>query len=963
MVPKRQPTASLVRTTSPVLVGRGHELDALRETVTRQPAVVMIEGEAGVGKSRLLHELLRPGRLGPLRILIGNCQPLREPFPYGAVLEALGGCADRLASRPPLSRVAGVLAPMLPELADYLPEAPTPSGDPRADRHRVFRAVRELLATVGPTLMIIEDLHWADDGSRQLLRFLMADPPPNLTVLVTYRREDVPGGMPLGTAYRPPTGITSMLVHLAPLDAEGVRSLAAAILDEETVSADFAAKLHERTAGIPFVVEETLRALRTTAGAVHADGAAARRLLDNVEVPVLLRDAIAERLSELPTAANRLVQAAAVLGVPATAELLGSVAGIPEQRVRAALGHALAGHVLHEADNAHYTFRHALAQQAVYDTLSGPDRQQLHLRAIDALDLVSPRPLVQLAEHSQRAGRLIDWLRYGEAAADRAADVGDAATATTLLQRVLAEPSLSSADVDRLAVKLGQVAHTGLDQINPTATMRRLLGDRRLSMSARGEVRLFLGLLLIRQAGGIASARSEIEVALGDLGERPALAAKATSVLAQPFTGDTPFTEIEPWLRRTDELIDSCADEEQRIMLLANNLGSRLHTGDPTVFGKLSMLPRTAYTAATQRQLARAYCNFADACVTVGHFQQGADSLETGMRLADDSGAPFVASTARATRARLDWFVGGWTGLAERASKLLEEYHDLLPVASELSLVLGSLACARGEWSEAMGYFTNSGAYAPQEAISQIAIGGCAGLARAWLAQDDITKACADIDRGLALLRHKQVWTWAGEILPVAVTVYVRAGRLDDARAIVDQTEAGIIDRDAPMSAAAVDSGRGELAEAAGELETAVEFHRSARAAYEKMNAPYYAAMSAEREALCLLPSDGAGAASSLSTLIDTFDGLGATRDAARCRHLLRGIGGVKPSRRGRRGYGNELSPREQEVARLLAGGHTNREIADVLFLSPRTVEQHAARVLRKLGVTSRGELHAEDFG
>ncbi len=120
--------------------------------------------------------------------------------------------------------------------------------------------------------------------------------------------------------------------------------------------------------------------------------------------------------------------------------------------------------------------------------------------------------------------------------------------------------------------------------------------------------------------------------------------------------------------------------------------------------------------------------------------------------------------------------------------------------------------------------------------------------------------------------------------------------------------------------------------------------------------------MTAEREALCLLPSDGEEAAKDLSTLIDTFDALGATRDAARCRHLLRGVGGVKPSRRGRRGYGNELSPREQEVARLLAGGHTNREIADVLFLSPRTVEQHAARVLRKLGVASRSELQAEDF-
>ncbi|WP_217193259.1 helix-turn-helix domain-containing protein, partial [Streptomyces buecherae] len=101
----------------------------------------------------------------------------------------------------------------------------------------------------------------------------------------------------------------------------------------------------------------------------------------------------------------------------------------------------------------------------------------------------------------------------------------------------------------------------------------------------------------------------------------------------------------------------------------------------------------------------------------------------------------------------------------------------------------------------------------------------------------------------------------------------------------------------------------------------------------------------------------GAGLAGELAALAEQFAALGATRDAARCRRVLRGNGVSTPSRRGRRGYGDQLSPREREVARLVALGHTNREIADVLFLSPRTVEQHVAKVLRKLNVTSRGEV------
>lgn len=947
-----------MRTSSPVLVGRGDQLGALRAAVPSHPAVIMIEGEAGVGKSRLVRELL-DADLGPISVLMGHCQPVGEPFPYGAVLEALRDCTDRLArNHSRLSPVSGVLGALLPELAGYLP-APLPStGDPRADRHRLFRALRELLGVLGPVLLVVEDLHWADDGSRQLLRFLMGDPPANLSIVVTYRREDVPGGVPLGSAYRPPTGITSALLELEPLDVAEVRALTSAILDGEPVSAEFAAKLHERTAGIPFVVEETLRALRNPAGAVHADGATARRLLDNVDVPVLLRDAIAERLAALPEAATRLVQAAAVLGAPASAELLGEVAQISDSR--AALTHALSGHVLHEVDARRYGFRHALAQQAVYDTLSGPDRQELHRRAVEVLDQVEPRPLVQLAEHSERAGHTSAWLRYGEAAADRAVENGDAGTATALLQRLLLDPAVPAADVDRLAIKLGQVAHQGLDQLDPTEALERLLSDRRLSTAARGQVRHYRGVLLIRQAGGIEEARSELERAVADLTELPDLAARGEAVLGLSYLGMTPMSEVQPWLDRISRARAAETDLEQKLALYANEVGSKMHTGDPSVLAEWECPPAT--TSGALRQLARVHCNLADALTTTGHFSLCSDLLRDGLRFAAECGAPFTASTAHATRARLDWLRGDWEGLAVRAQTLLDEYRDLFPLASELCLILGSLATARGEWAEATDHLTETGAFAPEESITPVAVAGCAALARTMLAQDEITRACVDVDRGLAIVRAKGVWVWATELGPVAVATYLAAGRETDAESLIGDFAAGTEGRDAPMAFASLAWCRGLLAEARGRLDVAVSLFREAADRYTALPAPYYAALVAEREAVCLLPSDQEKAAEILSALVDTFDGLGATRDAARCRHQLRGIGGGKPSRRGRRGYGDELSPREQEVARLLVAGHTNRKIADVLFLSPRTVEQHAARVLRKLGVSSRAELQAEDL-
>ena len=920
-------------------------------TVPRQSTVVMVEGEAGVGKTRLVDELLAHPAVARLHALVGHCQPLREPFPFGAVIEALRSLAGLPA--PELSPVAGALRPLLPELAAMLPPQPDPIGDPHAERHRTLRATREVLAAIGPAVLVVEDLHWADDSTRQMLRFLMSDPPPNLSVVITYRREDLAGNLPLGAAYRPPDQVAGVLLELQPLDVDEVRALAAALLDQESVAAEFAARLHERTAGIPFVVEELLRSL---------PGPAQNRLPDDVEVPVLLRDAIADRIAGLPELARRLVYAAAVLGMPTGIDQLTTVAGVDPEHAQLALTQVARGGVLRETAPNRYGFRHEMARQAVYDALDGPARQGLHLAAIDTLQRLEPPPLVQLAEHARLAGRTTDWLRYGEQAADRATEVGDPAVATRLLQRLLAEPGLARPDVDRLAVKLGSVAYTGLDQLDPVATLDRLLNDQRLSTPARGEVRLLLGLLLVRQKDGIEDARAAIRRAIPELTERPDLAAKGAALLGTPFIGSAPLSEQREWMEIADRHLQRCEDPELRISLLANLLGSRLHIGDPDVLTDLSALPAWVDDLGERRQLARARCNLADACTSVGHFGQAREFLSTGIRLAASAGSPFVISTARSTQVRLDWYTGEWKGLADRADRLLADYRDLLPVASELSLVLGLLAVARGEWSVAAGHLAHTGMDSPDDAIAPIVVGGFGGLAWMWLSQDNLSRAVDAVDRGLAVLRRKEVWSWAADLAPVAVATLLATGRDADARRLVEEAAAGVAGRDTPLMHAALEVCWGEIHAAAGDLDVAVGHYRNAQARYDGLPAPYLSATAAERAVECRLDSGDPAANDELVMLADRYDQLGATRDAARCRHELRTHGGTAPSRRGRRGYGDELSPREQDVARLLARGLTNREIADVLFLSPRTVEQHVAKVLRKLGVDSRSDPQLRAF-
>ncbi|MEU4445177.1 AAA family ATPase [Actinosynnema sp. NPDC050801] len=949
---------SWFRTSSPILIGRGEQLAALREVVVRRPAVVLLEGEAGVGKSRLVSELLA-GDLGAVLPLVGYCRQVGEPFSYGALLEALRGAGRVLARQRELNPVIGALAPLLPEIAAELPAPLPPVGDPRAERHRLFRAVRELLGAIGPVLLVVEDLHWADDGTRQLLRFLAGGPPANLSMVLTYRREDLSGGSPLGAEFRSAAGGLVAVLEIEPLDVDGVRGLTEAILGAEKVSAEFAARLHERTAGIPFVVEEMLRALRDPEGAVHAGSVRAERLLDAVRVPVLLRDAMADRLATLPAATVRLVEAAAVLGAPAPAELLAEVGGVPVERVRATLAHAVDGHVLHEVDGLRYGFRHMLARQAVYDTISAPERAGLHDRAVGALEHVEPRPLVQLAGHSERAGRTVDWLTYGEAAADRAIDSGDAATATTLLQRLLAVPVLPAEVVDRLAIKLGRIANTGLDQRDPTETLERLLADPRLATSVRGEVRLYRASLLVRQIGHVREGRAELERAIDEFADRPDLVARAAAVLSMPYLGTAPPEDLERWRRRAATHL-ATATGELRISLLANELAYRLHRGYLT---GLDEVPERADTLGGQQHLARLRCNVADACVWLGHLDLGARFLHDGLRLATDSGASYVVSNGRTTEARLDWITGRWEGLAERASGLIEEYRDVTAMTGELELVLGWLAAARGDWAVAGEHFGRTGAHDPCDAIAPVAISGTAGMASILLQRGAVVDAAAEVDRGLAAVRRAADRPWVGLLAPVAVVAYSAAGRIAEAERLVDEVAEGIADRDAPAVLAALAQCRGALAEARGELPEAVGHFREAVARYEAMPAPYFAAIAREREATVLVPSDPEKAVELLTDLVKTFDALGASQDAARCRHALHTFGSAKPARRGRRGYGNDLSPREVEVARMVADGRTNREIAEKLFLSSRTVEQHVARLFRKLGIKSRAHLRADRLG
>jgi DNA-binding CsgD family transcriptional regulator len=273
---------------------------------------------------------------------------------------------------------------------------------------------------------------------------------------------------------------------------------------------------------------------------------------------------------------------------------------------------------------------------------------------------------------------------------------------------------------------------------------------------------------------------------------------------------------------------------------------------------------------------------------------------------------------------------------------------DFEPAALDAALVHGEALLARGALKEAHAVLSH--VLERQRPVNlPRAIRAAAGLVRIELARGETADAEASTERALAAARGKEIWPWAAPLVPFAP--------LDVLGDLVNDYRAGIANRDAPLAAAALDFADAQVAERAGDLSAAMTAYEKARLRYESLPDPRLAAHAGAAQGHCrALLGDPAGA-DLLRHAWDAFSELDAPWEADRVKQLARQAGVLLSHRRGRRGYGDELSPRERDIARRVAAGMTTPEIAQELFLSPRTVDGHVARVMRKLGVSSRREL------
>ncbi|CAA9348451.1 MAG: hypothetical protein AVDCRST_MAG34-1595 [uncultured Nocardioidaceae bacterium] len=970
------------------LLGRSTELSLLmRHTGLagappgRSGGAVLLAGDAGIGKTRLLTELSARAEAGGWRVMVGHCLDF----------------ADQLLPYLPFSEIFGRLADHDPELAErVLRDHPavraltpgrrlmsgTGAGDgdddrtEDLDRAAIFvdlHAALETLAEEGPVLVVVEDLHWADQSTRDLLSFLFTRPfRGQVGIVGSYRSDDLHRRHPLRTAVAEWGRLPAVhRVQLPPLPDDLVRRLVRALHDGPLHERDVA-WIVDRAEGNAFFTEELVGSGRLDDG----DGA----------LPEQLADLLLVRLDRLDDASRQVVRAASCAGRRVTHRLLEAVVGLPGDELERGLRAAVESHVLVRVGSDSYAFRHALLAEAVYADLLPGERVRLHGRYVEALTAnLLDSTAAELATHARASFDVDTAIRAGVQAGEEAMAVGgpdDAAKHFEAVLEILARPSTVVPDGVALTGLVSRASEAFVASGHPgraMALVRDHLDQAPSDLPPRDRARLLMAwaaaLLLTERPDDPTEATRE---ALELVGEQPSpLRTRAQSLHARALARQ----------EREDE--------------------AAKHAGEALAMAQRFDLGQVATEAMT---------TLATLDVEAGDTETAVRALERVVDAAREAGDPLGEVRGRFYIAQIHLDNGR-----------LAEAQELFRVASAGAAQVGQpwapygfdaryyravTAYMRGRWDEALEVADIAGESPPADLEAMLlTVGMLVGAGRG----DDSVLTRYE--------RLKPVWPREGLVAlnagAAAVDLHGARGDLEGMWRVLDEVVASLSQTWTSLfqarlrlsvlvlgqlgTAAAVASAhdRAALLSRVPELLEAMEGVRRRTADRPRGFGPegraWLARGRAEELRLRWLtgsePPDGAALVVAWAESVEAFDVLGQVHEAARSRTrlaaALRAAGrpgeavaaadlarraaldlGARPvlgelaasEVHGRRtgagdaGTAGDLTPREHEILALVALGRSNGEIAKQLFISTKTVSVHVSNVLAKLGAGGRTE-------
>jgi DNA-binding CsgD family transcriptional regulator/tetratricopeptide (TPR) repeat protein len=420
----------------PTIVGRATELAALHAIVQEveegQSRFLLLNGEAGIGKSRLVAAVKTEASSRGFLVLQGNCFQRDLTSPYAPLLDLL---RLYIANQPPEVRKAELqpfaqeLLPVLPDLVTLDPDrVMLPTSGPEQEKRRLFVALTTILtkqAARRPLMLVIEDIHWGDESSLEFLQYFMRHSIsyPWL-VLLTYRSDEVHPTL-INWLAQQDRERRALEFSLECISKRDVDEMLAAIFDlSPTTRSELLNTLYPLTEGNPFFVEEVLTSLRVDGGLYYADGAWRSKELVSLRIPRSVQAAVQQRSDRLSEPARELLTLAAVAGRRFDVDLLLQITGQTEAQFLHLLKELIATQLVVEESGEHFAFRHALTRHAIYEQLLKRERKALHRILAETIEQVYQTTLdthlEDLAHHYIRAEMWGKAFTYAQRAGEKA---------------------------------------------------------------------------------------------------------------------------------------------------------------------------------------------------------------------------------------------------------------------------------------------------------------------------------------------------------------------------------------------------------------------------------------------------------------------------------------------------------------------------------------------------------------
>jgi DNA-binding NarL/FixJ family response regulator len=908
----------------PELIGRLSELavltDALADAAAGTGRLVLVEGDAGVGKTRLVQEFADRAARDGATVLSGGCLQLEADIPYAAFDEALPGAFF--------------------------------TGT--ADRATEFRRVAEAIAAAGqPVVLVLEDLHWADASTRDLLVFLQRALRHSPVLQVgTHRSGEVGGDHPVA-------GMVAELarlphterLRLAPLNPKETTELARGLLGVEP-GGEMVKVLLSRAEGNPFFTEELIAAW-------PARG----------EVPQTVREVVITRLARLTEGARQLSRLASVIGRTVSHDLLAELAGLSEVDIGGSVRDLIHHGQLVTAGEDGYAFRHALIREAIYADLLPGERRAAHARVAKLL-AARPTPVAELAHHWDAAGEVAEALVASVRAGESAAAAFAHAEAHAHYERALR----------RWREALEPAALTGLDL---DTVLERAAAAASIASRNKRAVEL-----------------TRERLALLDPVASPEKAALAYAELAHRAWASADWPLARSSNLRALELIPP--ESPSRVAIMAHRAGLAMLSSrhrDALRFAR-ELLP-VASSAGDTTSYARGLMVLGICSIGVGHVEDGLSYLRQHLELATSTRVPRLLGVNYANHSEaLVW--------VDRPEEALSLVREGIARATEfgfdfyLLLIVGNQVRALaelGRWEEALDSSddpTDQGA----DAFTRLPV----DLTRAdvLLKRGDFSAAAALLATSAEVLTGQDDVQFGTELSALQALLAVAENRWLDARAAVSEGLRVALSADNQHRAARLvsvgvrveaDAGLTDSLARAGEILSAGETHLSglqvdgavllprtsrflalARAELSRLDTPSPDAWASvastaahdrhllgyarfrEAEALLVTRGSRQQATAALTEAATIATALKAAPLASQIQTLVERARLVLPTPAPAPAEADPfgLTAREAEVLALVGRGLTNAEIAEELFISVKTASVHVSNILRKLGLKSR---------